>query len=377
VSEVKVAIVHDWLTNMGGAEKVVELMHRLFPDAPVYTLLYDKNKMAPSFADMDIRTSYLQKLPFAKKKHQLLLQFMPVAIESLDLRDFDLVISSSTSCSKGVLTRSDTCHICYCNTPMRYAWDFYQEYLQGKPRLLYWYISRQLHRIRLWDRLSADRVDFFIANSRNVAARIRKHYRREADVLYPPVDTQYFHPGNTVPGKYFLCAGRLVKYKRVDLAVRVCSRMGLPLLVAGDGSEYKRLRVIAGPSVKFMGRVSDSELKELYQQCRAFIFPGEEDFGIMPLEAQACGRPVIAYGRGGTLETVRDGYTGLLFQRQDEKSLQDTLECFLSQEESFNSQVIRKHAEAFSIERFLDEFYLLVNDRFNEFKGNSIYDAKM
>lgn len=365
----RVAIVHDWLTNMGGAEKVVELMHRLFPDAPVYTLLYDRRNMPEDFARMDIRTSYLQQIPFARRRHQWLLPFMPAAIEAMDLREYDLVISSSTSCAKGVLTRADCCHISYCNTPMRYAWDFYQDYIGDKPWPLRNYIRRQLHWIRLWDRLSADRVDYFIANSGNVKNRIRKHYRRESEVIYPPVDTNYFVSGEEKTGEYFLCAGRLVGYKRVDLAVQVCSEMSLPLIVAGDGGELKRLKGMAGPTVEFRGRVSDDELLKLYQDCRAFIFPGEEDFGITPLEAQACGRPVIAYGRGGALETVVDGQTGLFFEHQDEKSLRLALERFIEYEGRFNRASIRQQAEAFSVDRFLREFGLAVQKFYEEFQA--------
>jgi glycosyltransferase involved in cell wall biosynthesis len=365
----RVAIVHDWLTNLAGSDKLVELMHQLYPDAPIYTLFYDKKNMPESFAKMDIRTSYLQHIPLARKKHQWFLSFMPAAVEAFDLRDFDLVISSSTSCAKGVLTRADCCHISYCNTPMRYAWDFFQDYLEEKPWLLRRYITRQLHWIRQWDRLSADRVDYFIANSGNVKNRIRKHYRREAEVIYPPVDTNYFVPGNGKRGDYFLCAGRLVAYKRVDLAVRVCSAMNVPLVVAGVGGEYKRLRAIAGPTVKFRGWVSNDELLQLYQGCRAFIFPGEEDFGITPLEAQACGRPVIAYRRGGALETVLEGRTGLFFDRQEEDSLKAALEIFSTCETAFDRGFIRQHAEGFSVDRFQQELKTLVNARYKEFQA--------
>jgi len=371
----QVAIVHDWLTNMGGAEKVVELIHSLFPDAPVYTLLYEQNNMPEDFARMDIRTSYLQRIPFARRRHQWLLPFMPAAIEAMDLREYGLVISSSTSCAKGVLTRADCCHISYCNTPMRYAWDFYQDYITDKPWPLRNYIRRQLHWIRMWDRLSADRVDYFIANSRNVKNRIYKHYLREAEVIYPPVDTDYFVPGEAKAGKYFLCAGRLVGYKRVDLAVQVCSEMGLPLIVAGDGGELKRLKSMAGSTVEFRGRVSDDELLKLYQDCRAFIFPGEEDFGITPLEAQACGRPVIAFGRGGTLETVVDGQTGLFFDQQDTESLKFALKRFIDCEATFDPKVIRQQAEGFSVDRFLREFGSAVNERYKEFEEEQKYFA--
>jgi Glycosyltransferase len=354
---------------MGGSEKVVELIHRLFPGAPVYTMLYDPDNMPDSFRKMDIRTSYLQRIPIIRKKHQWLLGLMPAAVEAFDLREYDLVISSSSSCVKGVLTRADSCHICYCHTPMRYAWDFFQDYLERQPWLLRSYISRKLHRIRQWDRLSADRVDFFIANSSNVKNRILKHYRRDAEVIYPPVNTEYFIPANKEQGDYFLCAGRLVAYKRVDLAVKVCSAMNLPLVVAGDGGEYKRLRAIAGPTVEFRGRVSDDELLRLFQGCRAFIFPGEEDFGITPLEVQACGRPVIAFGRGGALETIIEGRTGLFFDRQEEESLSLALKQFIDSESDFDMKIIRQHAERFNTDRFMQELKSLVEACYNEFKA--------
>lgn len=365
----KVAIIHDWLTNMGGAEKVVAVIHNLFPDAPIYTSIYKPDALPDKFREIDVRTSYLQRFPWSGIKYQWLLQFMPQAFESFDLREYELVISSSTSCAKGVLTRADCCHICYCNTPMRYAWDFYHEYLEEKPWWLRAYIARRLHDIRIWDRISADRVDYFIANSQNVARRIRKHYRRQADVIYPPVDTDYFVPGDSSePGEYFLCAGRLVGYKRVDLAVQAFNRLGIKLVVAGDGPEYKTLRDIAGRSIEFVGRVSDDELRELYQHCRAFLFPGEEDFGLTPLEAQACGKPVIALARGGALETVIDMRTGLFFKEQSVESLIYAVKRFEDMAEKFDTSEIRKHAESFGIERFEKQFYNFVNEKYVEFQ---------
>lgn len=365
----RIAIVHDWLTNMGGAEKIVEILHNLFPDAPIYTLVYDRKRMPDSFAKMNIRTSYLQDWPLVRKRHQWLLQFMPSAIEALDLREFDLVISSSTSCAKGVLTRADCCHICYCNTPMRYAWDFYQDYLEGKNWLMRKYIIKQMNRIRIWDRITADRVDYFIANSHNVSRRIRKHYRRKSEVIYPPVDTNFFVPGNGNPEDYFLCAGRLVAYKQVELAVTVCSQRGLKLIVSGEGPEYQRLRAKAGPTIEFVGRTSDEELRLLYQNCRAFIFPGEEDFGITPLEAQACGRPVIAFARGGALETIQPSVTGIFFTEQKQNSLNQAIDDFIKIETNFNSSHIRAHAEGFSVDRFMNELSNATNRLYHEFNS--------
>jgi glycosyltransferase involved in cell wall biosynthesis len=365
----RTALVHDWLTNMGGSERVLELIHHLFPDAPVYTLLHDAGQMSAAFKAMDIRTSYLQKLPAAIRRHQWLLPFMPTAIESLDLREYDLVISSSTACAKGVLTRSDCCHICFCNTPMRYAWDFFQDYLRSKPRWLQGYIAHQMHTIRIWDRLSADRVDYFLANSANVRNRIRKHYRREAGVIHPPIDTGFFTPGPAPTRGYFLCAGRLVAYKRIDLAVRACSALDLPLVIAGGGTEYQHLRSLAGPSVQFRGQVSQDELLDLYRGCRALIFPGEEDFGLTPLEAQACGKPVLAYGKGGALETVLPGETGMFFSAQAEEDLRSVLRDFAAREDQFDPDRICRHASSFNIPRFQEEFAAAIQRLYQDFRS--------
>ncbi len=370
----KVALVHDWLTNFGGAERLIEIFHRIFPEAPIYTLLYDQTRLPESFKAMDIRTSFLQKMHFSRKKHQWLLQFMPIAIEQFDLSEYDLVLSSSTACAKGVITRAGTCHISYCNTPMRYAWDFYHEYTEKKGFLLRFYIAWQMNRIRQWDRLSADRVDYFIANSQNVARRIQKHYRRDSHVIYPPVDTKFYHPAGEAlnVGNYFLCAGRLVGYKRIDLAVQVFSQLKLPLWVAGDGAEYKSLKKLAGSTIKFLGKVPDDELRTLYRQCRAFVFPGEEDFGIMPLEAQACGRPVIAFGKGGALETVVEGKTGTFFKEQSTDSLVQAVERFLQSETNFSPEIITAHTKKFAVEEFEDQILEFVTQKYMYFKGDDL-----
>jgi len=364
----KVALVHDWLTNYGGAEKIIESFHRVFPTAPVYTVFYDQSRLPESFNDLDIRTSFLQKVPFGYKKHQWFLQFMPLAVEQFDLSEYDLVLSSSTCCAKGIITGAGTCHICYCNTPMRYAWDFYHEYTGKKGLLMRSYIAWQMNRIRQWDRVSADRVDYFIANSQHIAARIKKHYRRDSHVVYPPVDTDFYHPhGNE--REFFLCGGRLVRYKRIDIAVEAFSRLQLPLWVVGDGEEYKNLKRMADSSVKFLGSVNDTELRSLYQQCRAFVFPGEEDFGIMPVEAQACGRPVIAFGRGGALETVVEGQTGIYIKEQTVDSLVEAVKQFINAETAFTREAMTAHAKRFGKERFEFEIKEFVTTRYDEFKN--------
>lgn len=351
----KTAIIVDWLTQMGGAERVVLAIKELFPDAPIYTTVYNPDTVDRVFHDMDIRTSFIQKLPGAKKSYQKYLPLIPTAVEQFDLSEFDLVLSSSSSCAKGVLTRADTVHICYCHTPMRYAWDFYYEYLNGpdvgslKRKLIPWLMNY----IRMWDRLTADRVDYFIANSHNVARRIKKHYHRESTVIHPPVEASFFKPDDVDEG-YFLIISRLVPYKRVDLAIQACNRLNLPLRVVGTGPEYERLKAIAGPTVQMMGRLSEEDIKRHYARCRAFLFPGEEDFGITPLEAQASGRPVIAFGKGGALETVVDGETGLFFGEQTVEALVSSLQRF--DNISFNKQGIRLHAEKFDLRNFQQSF---------------------
>lgn len=361
----KVAIVHDWLPYMGGAERIILVLHKLFPQAPIYTLIYNKERMPVEFHQMDIRTSFIQKLPFGKTKYPNYLPLFPTAVEQFDLSEYDVVFSSSTSVAKGVITGARTLHICYCNTPMRYAWDFYHEYLGAtgglKKKLIPWLMNY----IRMWDKLAADRVDYYIANSSNVARRILKHYRRDSAVIHPPVEASFYQPSET-DGDYFLVVSRLVSYKRVDLAIEACNRLGLPLKVVGEGPELGKLKELAGPTVKLLGRVSDEETKRYYSQCRAFLFPGEEDFGITPLEAQASGRPVLAYGRGGALETVIDGQTGLFFPEQTVESLVDALQRFEQLE--FDPKRIRQHALEWDTEIFAQKIKTFVDEKYHQFQ---------
>lgn len=361
----KVAIVHDWLTIYGGSESIVRILHEFFPEAPIYTTVYDRKNMPEDFAGMDIRPSFLQHYPFAKKKYTTYLPFMPRAFESFDLSEYDLVISSNTSCSKGVITGADTLHICYCNTPMRYGWDFYHEYIKDKGRLGKFVISCMMKKIRLWDRLSADRVDAFIANSGNVARRIQKHYRRDSKVIYPPVRTHMFRKGEG-PKDYYLAVSRLVPYKRIDLLVEAFSENGLPLKIIGAGSQAKELKKKAAPNIQFLGRLEDEMVLKYMQGCRAFLFPGEEDFGITPIEAQACGRPVIAYGKGGALETVEAGKTGLFFAEQTKEAVKEAVSRFETME--FDSGYIAAHAEKFSEERFRKELKDYIFEEYRKFQ---------
>ena len=348
----KVALVHDYLNQMGGAEQVVLALHELFPDAPLYTSIYDPKRVDPAFQKIDIRTSFMQKLPFVTKHHQPYLPFYPSAMESLDLRGYDLVLSSSSAFGKGIIVKPGTLHICYCHTPMRWCWN-YNEYVEREqlggmarrmlPFLITW--------LRVWDQTSAMRVDHFIANSPMVAERIQKYYRREAVVIPPPVEASRFpFDPATQPGDYFLSLGRLAPYKRVDLAIEACNRLQLPLMVIGGGRDEKPLKALAGPTIRFLGRLSDIEVLPYLAHCRAFLLPGEEDFGITPLEVQASGRPVIAYGAGGALASVVDGVTGTFFREQTVESLAAVLASF--DERQYRPQTIRNHALEFDKPRF-------------------------
>ncbi|MHB1389963.1 MAG: glycosyltransferase [Thermoleophilia bacterium] len=349
----RVAIAHEWLTTLGGSERVVEALLEIYPDAPVYTTFLSSRNLPQSVLRWDVRTSFVQGLPFLHRISQKYIPLFPMAFESFDLSGYDLVISSSSACAKGVLTGPDTLHLCYCHTPLRYAWephldrrfDFDNPVLAAGNALL-------LHYLRLWDRQAADRVDHFIANSLNVAAKIGKYYRREATVINPPVNVERF-PVAEARRDYFLVVSRLVSYKHVELAVEAFTRLGLPLKVAGDGPERRRLEQMAGPNVEFLGYVSDGELPGLMAGALALIFPGEEDFGIVPVEAMAAGRPVIGLGRGGLLETVLDGETGLFFPEPTAASLIDAVSRFSSGD--FSPQVISSHAAKFSRESFQQE----------------------
>jgi len=344
----KVAITTDWLNSFGGAERVLEQLHGMFPDAPIYTTVHDPENLPTHMRDWDVRTSFLQRVPFARKRHQAFLPLMPLAFEQFDMSEYDLVITTNSACAKGVITRPGALNVCYCYTPCRYIWDLYHEYTRGRRGKLF--IALAAHWLRMWDRLSADRVDHFIAISHEVASRIRRHYRREPEVVYPPVDVERIVPNGRAPEDFYLVVSRLVPYKRVDLAVEAATRLGRQLLVVGDGSERRRLEAMAGPTVRFLGKRSDDEIADLYARCRAFLFPGWEDFGITPVEAQAAGRPVIAYGKGGATETVVDGSTGILFEEQTVEALVEAMRKLERLE--FDPAVCRRNAERFDAREF-------------------------
>src|SRR6266566_8160699 len=364
----KVALVHDYLNQMGGAERVVLAFHEIFPDAPIYTSIYDPKRVDAAFREMDIRTSFMQKLPLVKKHHQPFLPFYPFAMERLDLRGYDLVLSSSSAFGKGVVTRPETMHICYCHTPMRWCWN-YDEYVERERlgRLSRSVLPFFITGLRVWDQTSAMRVDHFIANSPVVADRIQKYYRRDAVIIPPPVEASRFaFDPTTRPEEYFLIVSRFMPYKRIDLAIEVCNRLQKPLVIIGSGRDENRLKSIAGPTIRFMGRLSDEEVLHYYAYCRAFILPGEEDFGITPLEAHASGRPVIAYGAGGALASVIDGITGTFFHQQTVEALSAVLEAF--DERRYDPQIIRNHALEFDKPRFHRRILQFIEAKMSEGK---------
>lgn len=360
----KAAISHEWLTTLGGSERVVEAFLEIYPGSPVYTSFLSSRNLPDSVMSWDIRTSFIQQLPYLHRIAQNYLPLFPLAFESFDFSSYELVLSSSTACAKGIITGPETTHICYCHTPMRYAWEPQLDTrLQFSNPLIMAGSNLLLHYLRLWDRQAADRVDHFIANSENIAAKIAKYYRRQATVINPPVNVDRF-PLSSRKGSYFLVLSRLVAYKRVELAVEAFSRLGLPLKVVGDGPERQRLERMAGPCVEFSGFAGDEEVPGLIDDCIALVFPGEEDFGIVPVEAMAAGKPVIGLGRGGLLETVIDGKTGVLFPEPTVTSLIDGISRFSPAD--FDSAMISRHASGFSRERFKKEISKYVDARLAE-----------
>jgi len=369
----KVALVHDYLNQMGGAERVVLALHEMFPDAPLYTSIYDPQRVDAAFQSIDIRTSFMQKFPLVKKHHQPFLPFYPFAMERLDLRGYDLVLSSSSAFAKGIITRPETMHICYCHTPMRWCWN-YDEYVEREhlgriPRnILPFFISG----LRVWDQTSSMRVDHFIANSPVVADRIRKYYRRNAVVIPPPVEVSRFtFDPTSQPEDYFLIVSRFMPYKRIDLAIEACNQLQLPLIIIGSGRDEIRLKRLAGPSIRFMGRLSDQEVLYYYAHCRALILPGEEDFGITPLEAQASGRPVIAYAAGGALASIVENVTGTFFHKQSVESLVQVLASF--DEQRYDPQTIYNHALEFDLPRFRRRIQQFIEAKMSEGKTRDVH----
>ncbi len=348
---------------MRGGEKVLEALCELHPAADIFTLLHERGSVSPAIERHRIETSFVQRLPFARTKYRSYLPIFPMAVEQFDLDPYDLVISSSHCAAKAAIAPPGARHISYCHSPMRYAWDQFDAYFGparvGAPASR-WFYRPVLARLARWDAATAPRVDRFVANSAHVAARIRRYYNRVATIVYPPVDTAFYHPADIIPGSHLLMVSALVPYKRVDLAIEACRRTGATLRIVGEGPDRARLEQAAGPGVEFLGRRTDEEIRDEYRRAAAVLLPGEEDFGIVPVEAQACGRPVVALGRGGAVETVIPGETGVLFDTPSVDSLVAGLDELARRR--FDPARVRAHAEQFSLTRHLQQMRALIDE---------------
>lgn len=375
----RVALVHYWWVRPRGGERVLEALAELFPQADIFMLLRDPNTLSEPMKSHKITTSFLQKLPYVRKYYRGLLPFFPLAVEQMRLDDYDLVISHEAGPAKGVITRAQTCHICYCHSPMRYLWDMYHDHRAAAPMGALGQAAFALasHYVRQWDYATASRVDYFAASSENSARRIRKYYGRTSEVIYPPVDVGQFTIAES-HDDFYLVVSPLVPYKRVDLAIEACNRLGRRLVVIGEGPSSAALRKMAGPSVKFLGYQPATVVREKYRHCRAFLFPGEEDIGLTPIEAQASGRPVIAFGKGGVLETIvgadpENGgprqATGLFFYEQTVDSLVEAILTFETMARGFSPQFIRTHAERFDKRHFAEKMAKFVSTKLASHRG--------
>ncbi len=363
----RVALIHDYLTQFGGAERVLLALMELFPDAPVFTLLYSRNGMRMSIDEERVRVSFLQRMPGSRKYHRFFPMLMPLAVEQFDLRGFDVVLSDSHSFGKGILRDPESMHVCYCFTPTRYVWDDSHRYVREFSSNVFFRktASAALSYIRLWDYYAAQRVDYFFTISSFVKRRIQKYYGRQAEVVMPPVDVNKYTLSVKDDG-YFLVVARLVPYKRVDLAIDACESLGVPLKIVGTGPEEKLLKKRAGKWVEFCGFVSQDRLVELYRRSKALLFPQEEDFGITLLEAASCGKPVVAYRAGGAMETVVEGKTGLFFDKQEKDSLIRAVEVFENLD--WDRSYIRSHAERYEKGIFLQRMKEAINTRWEEYR---------
>lgn len=368
LERLKVALVHDWLTGMRGGEKCLEVLCELFPDADLYTLLHQKGKLSQNIESRSIRTSFVQHLPFGLKKYRHYLPLFPLAIEQFDLSAYDLIISSSHCVAKGVRLNNSTYHISYVHTPMRYVWDQFNTYFR-QPRTSWPVrIGAELMRpyLQRWDRNTAKRVDTFLCNSNNIRKKILEYYGRESQVIYPPVDLSRFKPGDT-KADYYLMVGAFAPNKRVDLAVHAFNKLKLPLKISGSGQDEEYCRSIAGETIEFLGTLSNEKLLELYQQARALVFPGEDDFGITPLEAQACGTPVIAFAAGGVLETVTD-QTGLFFKEQNVEALVKAVEIMERKWEVFVPEKFQEQLSRFGRGHFKEQMAHAIEFGYRQWK---------
>jgi glycosyltransferase involved in cell wall biosynthesis len=375
----RIAIVHYWFVNQRGGERVVEAIAQMFPRAEIFSLVANPEALPQSLRGRSIHTSFVQQFPGSHRGHRRLLPLYPLALEQFDLSGYDLVISSESGPAKGVLTSARTCHVCYCHSPMRYLWDFYHHYRDsaGVGRWSRPIFMLASHYLRMWDAASANRVDYFAANSRNVAARIRKIYRRESTVIYPPVNISAGYVTENTED-FYLVVGQFVDYKRMDLAISACARLNRRLHVVGEGEQYASLRKLAGPSIRFCGPLSDEDLQKEYAHCRALLFPGEEDFGIVPVEALSFGRPVIAYGRGGVTETVSglrpessqapERSAGVFFDEQSVDCLVEAIRSFEQIEHRFSPSFIKSQVDRFAPENFRRRFSAFLYQKWRDFQ---------
>ena len=361
----KVAIVHYWLVNMRGGEKVIEAILEMFPQADIFTHVYDKASMPESITSKKVYTSYIHKLPFAKSMYQKYMPLMPRALSEFNLQDYDLIISSESGPAKGVVPNPDAFHICYCHSPMRYLWDMYHEYFRKSNPAVRFFMKRLIPGLRLWDVSSSNLVDCFVANSNYVAKRIKRYYNRDSVIVFPPVEIEKFSSVQRNPKDFYLFFGQLTGYKRADLAIEACIASGRKLIVAGSGMNKKEIKKYEKKGiVTFTGRISDRELLELYASAKALLFPGIEDFGIIPVEANAAGCPVIAYGRGGALDSIKDGATGIFFHEQTTESLIRAMKDFESLEDQFrNRDAYTSHVQQFSRGAFKEKILRIVEEK--------------
>jgi len=365
----KIALVFDWMTTMGGAEKVNKTLHKMFPTATIFTSIYNPKKIK-GFEDASIVTSNIQNLPFAKTKHQLYLPLMPQAYENFNLDEYDIVISSSHACAKGVITKPETLHLCYCHTPMRYAWDGWHSYINeyNINPIVKFFGKKKIHKLRMWDKISAERVDYFIANSSTTKKRIAKYYRKSSTYIPPMINGGNYKIAKKTKG-YFLAVGRLTPYKKFDLIVETFNSIGLPLKIVGTGIENRKLRKMARSNIEFLGFTSDKELKKLYSEAEALIFPQLEDFGITPLEAMASGRPVIAYEKGGALDTIIENETGIFFKKQTVQHLKGGIEKYLKNKDKFKPETIREHALKFDEKKFKQKLKKYIEEKWTHWQS--------
>ena len=361
----KVAIIHYWLINMRGGEKVIEAILEIFPQADIFTHVYNPKAMPESIKNHNIYTSYIQKIPFAKKLYQKLMPLMPRALGEIDLQKYDLIISSESGPAKGVIPNPNAFHVCYCHSPMRYLWDMYHEYFHKSGLLTRFFMKRLIPGLRLWDVVSSNLVDLFIANSSYVAKRIKRYYNREALIVHPPVDIDKFLSIKRNPKDFYLFFGQITGYKRADLAIEACIASGRKLIVAGTGAKKAEIKLYKKSGfVDFLGRVTEDKIMELYSNARALVFPGIEDFGIIPVEAQAAGCPVIAYRDGGALDTIKENITGIFFDEQTPESLIAAMYYFEQNEITFgNREMFTNHVTQFSKEMFKEKINKIIKEQ--------------